>query len=84
MEEDPEFVREYERQKPSYDALLDMIKSGNWESANDHYKEVWNDAWKATDEDFLGGCPTCQFGEVDKLKEFTKCPYCQNELEVTE
>lgn len=50
----------------------------------DHYKEVWNDGLNATDEDFQGGCSICQFGEVEKLKEFTKCPYCQNELEVTE
>ena len=42
----------------------------------DHYKEVSEQAEKAVDEDFQGGCERCGFGTKEALKEYDKCPYC--------
>lgn len=45
-----------------------------------HYKTVEADDTQATDEDFRGGCPRCEFGETELMKGLEKCPYCWGEL----
>jgi len=49
-----------------------------------HYKEVAHDDELAVESDFQGGCPTCQFGESDVIKELSNCPYCWQSLEVSD
>lgn len=46
----------------------------------EHYKAVTADDTLATDEDFQGGCPNCEFGEAELMKALEKCPYCWSEL----
>ena len=49
-----------------------------------HYKEVAHDDTLAVESDFQGGCPACQFGEPDIIKELSNCPYCWQSLGVSD
>jgi hypothetical protein len=50
------------------------------QTKENHYKAVEVDDTQAKDEDFQGGCPHCEFGEAELLKDFEKCPYCYGGL----
>jgi hypothetical protein len=43
------------------------------------YKEIEGNDNLSTEDDFVGGCQVCGFGEPELVKELSSCPFCHNE-----
>jgi hypothetical protein len=48
------------------------------QTKEERYKEIEGNDNLATEDDFVGGCQVCGFGEPEVVKELSACPFCHN------